>query len=189
MVISREKKIQKLDSIAQSINSFRAVLCITYTNFVTEKIENLRDDFFKDGCKVMFAKNSLVSLACNEDSKDKMSDKLKTSNMLVFSNDIFSLISIVNNFVKSLKKDFRKPLTRRHCNCLCELLFWKVNELLRFWAGIFAFIALLSDTVSICEITVSSILLVGSNPSPTNFSIFNIKKQTLEIKNRLSFTL
>ena len=115
MVISREKKIQKLDSIAQSINSFGAVLCITYTNFVTERIENLRDDFFKDGCKVMFAKNSLVSLACNEDSKDSMSDKLKTSNMLVFSNDVFSLISIVNNFIKSLKKGY--PDTKLVISC------------------------------------------------------------------------
>ncbi len=107
----------------------------------------------------------------------------------IHSNDVMKTNKENLALVKSLKKDFRKPLTRRHCNCLCELLFWKVNELLRFWAGIFAFIALLSDTVSICEITVSSILLVGSNPSPTNFSIFNIKKQTLEIKNRMSFTL
>lgn len=115
MVISKEKKIQKLDSISENISSFSAVLCVTYTNFVTEKIENLRDDFFKDGCKVMFAKNSLVSLACKKDLEDNISDKLKTSNMLVFSNDVFSLISIVNNFIKSLKKGY--PNTRLSVSC------------------------------------------------------------------------
>jgi ribosomal protein L10 len=116
MVISRQKKIQKLDILTQNINSSSAVLCVTYTHFVNEQIEKFRDELFEKGnCKVVFAKNSLVSLACGEDSKSSMDDKLKTSNMLVFSDDIFSLISVVNNFVKSLKKGY--PNTKLSISC------------------------------------------------------------------------
>jgi large subunit ribosomal protein L10 len=118
MILSKQKKTQNLDIIKNAINKFSAVLCINYSNFPVEKIEHLRDEFFAKNCPVIFVKNSLVSIACNDNCKNHSDAAFKESNMLVFSDDIFSLISSINQFTKSLKKGYANTKLSISCGVL-----------------------------------------------------------------------
>jgi ribosomal protein L10 len=118
-MVTRLQKEEKLNELKDCIKSHQSVIVINYSQFLNEQNDRFRDEFFaKGGNKVIFAKNNLVSLAAKEILNDQdivaSEQKLKNSNLFVFSNDIFGTIRALNSFAKSLREF---PKTKMTISC------------------------------------------------------------------------
>ncbi len=118
-MVTRLEKEKKLNELVDCLSSYQSVIVINYLQFPNEQIERFRDEFFSfGGNKIIVAKNNLVSIATkntlNENDVALSKQKLTSSNLFVFSNDIFATIRNLNGFIKSLKQ---YPKTKISISC------------------------------------------------------------------------
>lgn len=118
-MVTKLQKESKLNELRDSLKSHQSVVVVNYSQFLNEQIDRFRNEFSAiEGNRIIFAKNSLISLAARDSLSKEDSEiseqKLKDSNLFVFSNDIFGTIRSLNSFIKSLNQ---YPKTKLSISC------------------------------------------------------------------------
>ena len=115
-MVTKIQKAERLNELRNDLKSHQSVLIVNYSYFMNEQIDFFRDEICattKD--KVMFVKNNLAVLAMkdflDENDSNSSSDKIKNSNFLVFSNDIFATIRSLNKLIKGMRNYPKTKMT------------------------------------------------------------------------------
>ncbi len=115
-MVTKLQKAERLSELKSDLQSHQSVLVVNYSYFMNEQIDFFRDEIFsstKD--KITFIKNNLATLAMKDalDEKDAEAsdEKIKNSNFLVFSNDIFGTIRALNKLIKGMKNYPKTKMT------------------------------------------------------------------------------
>ena len=98
----KAKKAAHLAVIKEHLQSYSAVVMISYDKLPNEKSNQFRDRLCANDNKMLVIKNNIASLALQGSEDSAVKSNLNGSNMLIFGNDVFGLIKTCDDFIKSL---------------------------------------------------------------------------------------
>ena len=98
----KAKKAAHLAVIKEHLQSYSAVVMISYDKLPNEKSNQFRDQLCANDNKMLVIKNNIASLALEGSQDNAVKSNLHGSNMLIFGNDVFELIKTCDDFIKSL---------------------------------------------------------------------------------------